>query len=271
MTMVYSRKRRSSGRFGLAYKRRRYNKKPLRFRARRGYGTKGWTMQTIRPYGNKYKSRRLSRKAWRRVLWRDTLTDTHYRSVGNGSIVIATPAVQATSSVTVLYPTFVGVPSLTTAFWTATGGAQPHDTGVAVPTFIGDITLRGGVIGIVISVLDAVVLDVACTVFTVALAKNADVSKLPATIVYGGDASDAADFADFGRILDKKEYIMNYQNPSFTVERRLRVQKIDQEQWATKLGQQIVFVVQLANLQSGAAVNVQTTTYHNLSFSADVQ
>ena len=47
------------------------------------------------------------------------------------------------------------------------------------------------------------------------------------------------------------------------------MQKIDQEIWATSLGDQVVFLVSAANLQTADARSLVANVYHDMSFVAD--
>ena len=204
------------------------------------------------------------------MLWNSTLQKAHYRSTGNTTSTLPSSATVGIGAVQVIQPLFIGTPGPTTAFWTSTGGLQPLDTGVAVPTFDSDIILRGGRIGMTFVAAETVTDDVGITMYTVWTAKNADFTKVPSTITWGGNLDSAPDFAEFGKILNKQEYIVNNRYPAVQVERRLKVQKIDQNDFEEG-GSQIVYIAVLTNLVNSAAVNINFIVHHDVSFSADAE
>ncbi|AXF52239.1 MAG: putative capsid protein [Anthevirus perseuis] len=227
-------------------------------------------MQKPKAQTSRYRGRKMSARKWRNHLWTHTLTEQHYRSSGNASGTLTTPASIAEGTVVEINPTFLGVPGPTTAFWTVTGGIQPVDTGVAAPAaFSGDLIIRGGQVGMTLSAADAVTDEIAVSVFECWLAKNADDTVLPATLEWGTMIDFAPDFANFGKILSRKDMIINNQYPAVTFTRRLRPQKIDQEQFA-KPGQQFCWIVVVANLTQASAETINIVTWHDLSFTGDV-
>jgi len=258
----------TSGRSVFKRRRTQYGR---RRRGARGSRTKSSTFQNSYGFGLNYKSRMLKRSTWRRKLWNDTLAKTHYRSSGNGVSTQTTGTIQGVGNVAVYYPTFIGTPGPTTAFWTSTGGLQPPDLGATNPTFsVGDITIRGGRVGIVITVPDAVTDEIGVCVWVVKGKEDPNQGNIPAAIAYGSMIDAGPEFnTRVGKVLYTKTAILNNTSPSFSIEHRLRVEKIDQEIYATELGRNVMFIVACSNLTDTSDNTINVLGYHDLSFSAD--
>lgn len=266
-------------RFGSTYARRNVRRR-LNFGARRvsrrrrfarSRRNKTWTSQSATGNQFNYRTRRMRPRAWRRMLWRDTIGQQHYRSQGQGTGTLTTGTSQGNGNVQIFNPTFIGVPGPTTAFWTATGGLQPTDAGAAVATFgASDLVIRGGRIGITISCPDAVTQEVACTIWVVRVQEDPNYTFVPTVQSYGGMIDSTPDFQKrVGKVLYNKSAILSGAYPHMTLEHRLRVEKIDQEIFGTELGSQIIFIVSIANLQSADDLTLFTSVYHDLSFTGD--
>lgn len=241
-------------------------------RRTRNNSNRTWTIQTASGQGLQFKTRKLRAAAWRRKLWNDTLAKTHYRSQGNTVDQITTGTTQATGSVNLLFPTFIGVPSRTTAFWTSTGGLLTPDVGETPPTFgPGDLIIRGGRIGFNVNCPDAVTSEIGLTLYVIRTMADPDAGNLPAILPYGVDITAFAEaISRFGKIIYRKSAVLNNQYPSFSYEHRLRVQKVDQEIHAQELGYQIMFIIVVCNLTDGTDETLNVITYHDLSFSGDI-
>lgn len=270
--MAYGRKRVYAGRSnGRAFKKRKTTFR--RRRMRRGAKNITWTSQTGVGKNLIYKSRRISKKSWRRKLWNDTLAVQHYRSIGNTINTVTSSVTQAIGANTLVLPTFVGAPGPTTAFWTATGGLQATDAGAATVTFDEtDLVIRGGRVGITVTCPDTITEEIGVTISVVRLISNPDFGTLPTTTVYGSNIDAGPDFTRrFGRVVYRKTAVMSNTYSNFSLEHRLTVEKIDQETFGTVLGGQIGFVVTVTPLQTspGAAYSLPTISYHDLSFTGD--
>lgn len=269
--MVYGRKRIYGGRgISRPFKKRRFTRRARR----RGIGRRRTTTSTFQNsygFGMQYRSRKLRAGTWRRKLWNDTLAKTHYRSSGNGVNTMTTGTLQGIGNVTVSYPTFIGTPGPTTAFWTSTGGLQPPDLGATNPTFtVGDMVIRGGRVGVVVSVGDTVTDEIGVTIWVVKLVKDPNNANIASAISYGSMIDATPEFVTrVGKVLYNKTAIINNTNPSFSLEHRLRVQKIDQEIYGTELGDQIAFIISAANLTDTSSETINLLNYHDLSFAAD--
>jgi len=266
-------KRKSSGRYGIVYKRRRLNRTRRMKRRRTARKSLTWTSQMGVGKNLTYRSRKLSKRTWRRKLWADTLATTHFRSSGCSPVTTTTSTAQGDGLVTLYLPTFIGTPGPTTAFWTATGGLQATDEGAGTVTFdTTDLVIRGGKVGITLTCPDAVTEEIGVTVYVVQLYSNPDYQLLPNIVTWGSMVDAGPDFnRRLGKVLYNKSTVMSNTYSNFTLEHRLKVQKIDQETHGTVLGNQIGFVVTATPLQTSPVTgfDLPTIVYHDLSFSGD--
>jgi len=217
--------------------------------------------------GTQFKQRKLRPKTWRRSLLVSTRHNNHWRSNSATHNTITTATTLGQGTITVLIPF---VPAAASPFWIVAGGAVPTDTSVAVPIFDGDITLRGGKIGL------SLVKDVASTdviqvqVWVFRLIANPELSLFPAQSPLGWDPSLSADVArSFGKVIGYRTVNMTTTAEDFNMEFRLGPQKIDQHVTGVNIGSQPCFIVKATNLTSNTAVNLESVMYHNMSFSGD--
>jgi len=271
--MAYGRKRKYLGSSRRPAKRGRFSGRKRRFARKRGPSNITWTSQTGVGKNLGYKSRKLSKSAWRRKLWNDTLAVQHYRSIGVGPGVATSGSVQGTGENTLVFPTFVGTPGPTTAFWTTTGGLQITDEGGASVTFDEtDLVIRGGRVGITVTCPDTITEELGVTVSVVNTIANPDIGLLNGTTTYGSNIDAGPDFTRrFGRVLYRKTTILSNTFSNFTYEHRLKVQKIDQETHGTVFGSQIVFIVTVTPLQTSPVTeySLPYLAYHDMSFTGD--
>lgn len=219
----------------------------------------------------RFRTRRIRPSTFRRNLWRSTQDKSHYRSVGAATAVAGTPATVKTDATLV-------VVSPGSAFWTAAGGAQPEDTGVAVPTFIGDIVLRGGVSRLCVAnrTVAAEVTptdNVRVTIFTVWTNKDVPGFAFPGTVPISWDPSVFPDFQRHGRVIGKKEAILSAGGDSVEVYFRHRIQRIDQNVH-NNLGSRLQWFILLSettNSDVAAAEVIDITNSINYSFTGDAQ
>jgi len=271
MALTWGTKRKRSSTFPKWGAKRRRTVRSRRSRFPRRSRNQTWTIQTAKGLGQQYRTRRMKPRTWRAILWRDTMAKQHFRSIGNGGVNITTDTTAGQGLVQALYPTFVGNPGPTTAFWTTTGGLVTPDTGASAITFgAGDMVIRGGRVGLTITVPDAVTDEICINIWVVKLTKRPDSGLLPTTWIYGSNLDYAPEFnQQYGKILYSKRAIVNNSYPAFTLEHRLKVQKIDQEIWGTDLGDQIIFLVSAANMQDTTQNTLIAQVYHDMSFVAD--
>lgn len=255
--------------------RRRFKRRFTGRRFRRFGGSKrsfATTQQHGPILGLRYRGRRRGLKSYRRNIFNASIFASHYRAVLAEPFTQATAAAQGIGIPAAWYPEKGGgVVTAATGFWTAAGGLQPLDTGAALPTFTGDILLRGGKIGINISCLDANVLPLHVDVWLVFVQQKAAGtagSFLPATAPLGWDLSIQPEFLDAGgKVLKHWSALLDYQSKTLTIEHKLRARKIDKAVHNTGLGQ-FYFITNIVNLGSAAAVTCQIIKYHNVSFAS---
>jgi len=243
------------------------------------------TAQWGKPYGGlQFRKKRLSKRHYRSILWRDTVAKAHYRSYahlaltsagalptgfGNG-LVYMRPAITVDDAIWHTAP-----------FWLSTGGAQQIDASTPVPLFRGDVTLRGGFSRLTTTNPDSGV-PVRIKVFGVWA--NQTPSTEITTRLHGNsfamewDPSVEADFYQFGRVIMRREVTLLPGAQPFEVSYRHRVQKIDQNTFIGEnpfllnvpAGSQLWWVWQMIPLVNNAAADaVSTLLSFNLSFSAD--
>jgi len=270
---------RRNGRFG----RRRGSFRTRRFRRpRRGFKGSQRNFATtalhgpIRSLG--FKGRKMGIRKWRSGIYRDTLYKPHYRSIISKVNTQSTGTTPAAGTLNFNYPE-VGS-TLQTPFWTASGGAVAIDQSVSLPNFIGDITIRGGTIGIGFDVLDAVT-DVIGVRVWLCFGKQGHTIPSSNTLFsgvsrpWGADPSIAGDLTTVGgvKVLKNWTAYLKYNQPMFWVEHRIKPRKVDQQPYITANadaeGAQFLWIYHVVNLSSATSQTVGVTTTHNLSFSGD--
>lgn len=268
--MAFNRKRRSTSSFRprsmRALQRRRFTGgfRASSSRRRRRVSAVSAQLGNVKSIG--FRSRRMSRSAWRRALWRDTLFKQHWRSLESGSQTLNAPASIDDAELGYL-------PALNASFWTAGGGTVASDVGGTVPLFTGDIVLRGGISKIQFS-NNAVSDSIRVKLYMVWANTSPTVAGvLPA----GGSIVDAAwdpsllaDFARFGKVIGQREFIIVPGQRPTEVSYRYKPRKVDQVVF-NNLGEQLFWmwtINQMSNVDGGTqAVTVQRS--HNVSFSGD--
>ncbi|AJD07526.1 putative capsid protein [Sewage-associated circular DNA virus-17] len=265
--MAFKRKRIMARRSG--FKKRRISRKSRFARKKRGSGTRSWTQGGSRAMDTRFRSRKLLNSGWRRHLWGQTLHLSPSRSALPVPIVQTSGTILGKGSAVLYWPTFNNAaPSAGNAFWTTAGGLNELDAGVTAPTFTSEnLIIRGGRIGITLTQLGSVSDDIGITVYTLAMAKNTATGRLVTPVPWGVSIDSAPDFAELGKILDRKDYIMDANFRAVTIERRLKCQKIDMDQYSIQGGQQIAYCVVTTNLTSTTNVTTNFLIYHDLSFS----
>lgn len=243
--------------------------KKRRTNRRRGKKTSQWTSQKGGGAGISMRGRRQSVRTFKRMLWNATQAGTHFRSNFSLSTNLATTALPATMSPTVIASRRLGGNN----FWVTAGGALNPDGG-AMPTFATntDITVRGGMFGIRIgNAPDALDTDkdaISCIVYLVKTTKAWSSTNVPASMNVGWDPTLVQDFqTNIGRVILRKNFLVN-EGDCFTVERRMGISKIDQTEYAASINE-FVWIVIVGNVTATAPKNLVVTTYFNLSFVGD--
>lgn len=260
LTMAFKRKRVFAPRRNV--RRRRFGMK------RRSGGRRRNTMSLTTQKGSGsalgFRSRRIRPRTFRRMIYRDTLFKTHYRSVFANTFVVSTPAATQTSTVS----TFSMLqPTAGSLFWTLAGGARGVDTGVAVPDFAGDVILRGGKCGITIA--NASDDNIKYTMYYFWTNDDPDLGLIPVTESIAWDPSVTADFSTrVGKII-WQQTVQLEPGQSYSFERRLKCQKIDQARFAVQ-GRVPHLVIKMSNVSNNDISASRINLFYNLSFSSDV-
>lgn len=239
--------------------RSRSRSKPAPKRRLRRFGGKRTKTMSTRSMGSGigFRSKRLSRRRYKSILWRDTLNKSHYRSV---AATLNTTQANASPTVAVI-DSADGLPD---DFWTTGAGLQALDTGVTPPTFTGDITVRGGKIGLTF-MLDGATYPVEVSVWLVKRSNGTPPAFT--TGPYGWDPSLVPDFYDdVGKIVMRRKKLL-LDESSWNVEFRLPIMKLDQATHNTTNTYLWIWTVQ--DVSDGGTATVRVNNYHNLSFSAD--
>jgi len=266
--MAMKRKRNGGNNFAFGNKRRR--RFIGRRRVTRRGGSKFNSAQDGRPVSVGFRSKRLRPKAYRRALWRDTLFKAHYRSLFDFVRTQTMPATTTTCKIG-FAPAHGDVP-----FYTSGGGLLTIDSGVTVPQFQDDITIRGGYGSITFTNLDANdairvrlfgVRSISNPAFSILPADDSDVLLSASTI----DPSIIPDFSAFGRVTKSFDLLLMPGQRPITFFQKLPVQKVDQNVWENRGGNRfwwMWFASQTSNVDTvNNTLRIQIS--HNLSFSGD--
>lgn len=251
-------KRRRAGNSVGVFKRRRITRssRSNNFTSQRGSGS-----------GLRFRSRRIGRRTWNRLLWRSTLQAEHYRANSAESGTITSPANVELISIGVLRARYFD----SAGFWTTTGGAINPEGG-AIPAFSnGDIVIRGGVMGLRLCNQ----LGTATTsetlygcVYLCRTNNNFNIGGVPASASVGWEPSLVPDFkVNIGRIVYSKKFLLR-DTETANVEYRMPIQKIDQSEFIAAYND-YVWVLCVGNTDNAGARVLTWTTYFNLSFVGD--
>jgi len=248
--MAFKRKRVYAPRRG-GFKKKRTTR---RF-SRRGGGTKSSTRWTGGIKDNAFRSRKVSRSTWKRMLWNNTLQMQHWRSVGAQSGSFGTPATLTTCQIFAFTgdDNGVGVP------WTIAGGLQ------APVNLVHNIVLRGGINRITVTNDSAVTTPLKCDVYGMITNDSADFVTIPTSAPIGWEPTVMQDFnADVGTIVSSRSFVLGNQD-SVTQSFRRRIMKVDASEW-TAGKRRFFWIVVIHNLETTAAQNVTMVRSYNTSF-----
>lgn len=259
---IHTRKR---SRTASGSKRRTFKKRRT---VRRGRKTNAFTSQSGTGGGLRFKGKRTSRSAYKKHLWDSTLYKDHYRSLRAVSSSINTNT--NTNDLVILAEAayLVGI----TPFYLAGGGAVTNDVAVLLPSFNGDIIVRGGMVGLrLANTLDTVAANTGSiqgTVFLIKTTKNWQGGVIPASGMTGWDPTMIPDFdTKVGKILYRKNFLLRDADTA-VVEYRLPIHKVDQGD-VVALYNTYVWLVMAGNVDSALTKNVTVTKYWNMSFAGD--
>lgn len=209
-----------------------------------------------------FKARRFNARRYKSQLLADTRSMSHYRSYGQVPGTINSAGITQGMELSNISLLTNGV----AAFWFGTGGAQPIDTGVALPLFKGDITVRGG--KWTFSAINNTTKILKVFAWYYWSIKRPNFTILPAGPLASYDPTITADFAsNIGRVLKSEVYILK-PGEGFNWERRLRPMKIDEITYNNN-GNLPYLLIGVQNLTDNTINGVSAQTGFNLSFSAD--
>jgi len=273
--MAYKRKRVYAPRRGMIKRRRNFKRK--------GYRRSRTTAQlgNTRPIPTGFRSRRISRRAYKRLLWRSTIIRTKYRSVLAYAGTISTNATVSSPHTVGTYA--CGSPNSYEPFWTVNGGVQPISGTIAnvadptetAPTFNSDIIIHGGMLTMEIynktETDDSGVNDIVkCRIVLIRTGpdwQNSNGESAISTTVSPGPT------ADFRRLVGtvKVDILFDIKDgESASVTYKLPCQKIDVGGYMNETGGVYVWYISLQNGFGGTAQECYYRRSHSISFCGDV-
>jgi len=263
-TSRMAKRRRTTGR---QYRRRRYRPSSRR--------TTAFTSKAQGAYDDqKFRARRMSKKAWRSALYRQTQTKVHYRSIfTSNTFTVTAPLGMSTQKFNAVQCLIN--PTTSAAFWTAGGGAISTDTGISVPDFdTSSLILRGGMLK-----LNATMDDNAVNVCRVRVwlvwSRERPLGSQLTTLTAGTwpimyRPNDQPDFMQlFGRIMIYREAMLSA-NQGLEVNYRLRPMKPDETVFS--LGGNVPYwLISLSQMndRNTATETIACVASHSLSFAGD--
>lgn len=216
-----------------------------------------------------FRSRKISGRRYRSILWNDSILRTKYRTNFAFTQGQTTPLTSSAMSV-VLYDAFGNTASPP---WTVGGGALANDFGTPVPIFSGDIIIRGGVLGIRISnqSADSQPQEVKVFLLVTPNRSTTGAALAPPAISdqpVGFDLSQLTDFPSiYGKVLYSKTALIENSNVVEFVY-RMRTHRIDRYQYA-QAAKRFYWVVAVGGTETAAASTATVTQYWNASFVGD--
>jgi len=239
-------------------KKRRTNRsrfKKKKFTDFTSLNTKGSTLS--------YTAKKTSRSAYRKHLWNSTLFKQHWRSISVSDNSFNTPANNTTG-------TLVGTnmwKNAGTTFWTTAGGLQPADLAGSVPTFVGDIIVRGGRAEITFH-NSSTTSDIRVRIFGIRTQTDPLFSAEPVAPPYSWDTTVSPDFGSLiGKTWFTRDVVIEQGN-SYTFVQRIKMQKIDQSTYLLEGHSPLVYAL-ISNVGHATPISVVVTRGYNLSFSGD--
>lgn len=283
ISMAFKRGRSDSGvAFGRPSKRGRFMRR--RFRRRGRKNVLAWNAEKGSTYSIRFRKRRIRPRRWRRMIYRETESQTHWRSVfatsaftdpGNpAGTVLNTP--NNLTQVNVAFCRALARTAVPEHFWDAGGGAQPKDFGGVVPAFSGDAVIRGGYARVTIaptlSDTEALFIRVYAVWAPNLNGLAAEINDLQVTKSKDWEPSVFPDFTKIGKILYSRETIARPGDNPFTVVHRLKPQKVDRNRFqAGHL--QLWWLIMVGKASETEAVptakSVSVTRSFNMSFVMD--
>lgn len=258
--MAFKRKRVSTRRNGT--KKRKSSFK--RANRRGGRKTADFTGFNTRGTSIGFRGRKVSRSAFKKHLWDSTLFKSHYRSVRTTAGDVTSPANDVTCTITGLNM----YKHDANPFWVAAGGGVSVDTGIALPLFIGDVILRGGVYTATFA--NTTANDMQLKLWFSTTVPDPVITIVPTNTALSWDPSMTPDFnSQVAKSWMQKTVIIEGGN-SYSISHRFKIQKVDQTTYIVE-GLTPIIWMSLSNLGHSTASVLRVVRSYNLSFSADAQ
>jgi len=212
-----------------------------------------------------YRGKKLGRRQFNSILWKDTLMKQHYRSLQTITGAYNSQALAANMTITFIDPFTNG-----SFFWTAAGGAIPEAAGGTVPLFDAKITLRGGKWTVSMANNDSANLNtLKLTLWHVRTISRPDTSIIPTTAPAGWDPSLIPDFTyKYGKVFYQESVQLKPQE-SYTIEKRIGIKLIDQSDFTTLIGNTDIILLGSETMNKDQATAGFLKHTLNCSFSAD--
>jgi len=235
-------------------------------RARRGLRMSDQTSLNTKGTSNGFRGRKTSRSTYLKHLWNSTLFATHWRTAISTSDSVITPATTTTGTFKAIQ--LMKGPALV-PFYTAAGGLVPDDFGVGLPTFKGDIILRGGRWNFMIHNTSAAAVDVRIRTWLVWTVDEPNFSYEPTgTLPLLWEPSLQPDWNEkIGKVISSREVLLESGN-NWSLSGKFKLQKIDQERYAGS-GKVLLLVMEVMNIGIATAHGLSYTSSYNMSFSGD--
>jgi len=263
--MVFKRKRVHAPRRMFGKRRRFTRKRTSRFR-RTGRTSQASTASAAMSL---FRRKPFSARRFANNLFAETRFKSHYRSFSSSAFSRISGLSTTDSNVFQAFPMSIAFP-----FWLATGGAQQLNAGTAVPTFNGDIVLRGGKFNMTVANMDPPLETVLSgdpmklRVWFLYTVGNPDFTSIPTTANNGWDPSTIPEFRDkVGKIYHFEEVLLR-QGDVYQFSRKLRPSKIDQNRWLAGANVPMI-IIQGINMSTSTGVIYDQKFDFNCAFSGD--
>ena len=198
----------------------------------------------------------------KRNLLMDTRANSHYRSYGIQTGNVSSAAFSSQVNLVTIKPVSNG----SAAFWTTSGGAQELDSGITVPSFSGDIILRGG--KWTFNFTNTSNKTMKLYVYYVFTISRPDFTVIPATPFATWDPTLIPEFRDKVGKVQKSEVVILKNGEGVAWERRIPTMKVDQFTWDSD-GNIPILILGVQNLEENTIIAGSAITGFNMSFAGD--
>jgi len=151
-------------------------------------------------------------------------------------------------------------------FWTGAGGLRSVNIGITPPLFVGDITIRGGIWGMMFR-NTSTTLPVSIKIYigtTVAFPNY----TVPSSSNIGWDPSVEPDLSQNFAKFNFNNTVQLEPGETWKIERRVGIKKVDKSVW-DQTGYMPMVLISAFNVGHATATTINIETYYNMSFAAD--